>query len=181
MTLRKNLLVLPLTMLLLTSCGASSISYEDAVKFVNDNYTATEAKTPKKGITKCQGYASNDASKAAMADNLKMIGITLNENNHYENEETEGLLPIPVLKSEQLPKAKDETTTSTYQVKGKQLIVVQHTKMQFDHSVTETTSESYFNDQGYQYKQNFVFGYKDDVDDKNIIDFSYTLVLISEF
>lgn len=166
---KKGLAVLPLVALLF-SCGGKSISYDEAVKFIDANYTSTEEKIPTKLVVEFSGTGADDISKKYVKYNAKQyFGLELDNNLHYKGEMSAEGRSLSPLKSNQLPKDNPEVGTKvTYSLNGKSLMVV--TKLAIDvrepiATFYEMISDTTYNDQGYPIKNYEKITQKGPVDD----------------
>lgn len=152
---KKGLAVLPLAALLFTSC-AKSVSYEQAVKFVDETYKPGEVATPTKAYEEFQGKAHNDTEKEMIKKMAAAIGFELDDNLY-------GKLDLPLeemssLTSGELYKAPDEPYPDTkyeftYKIKGKSFFQSMHAISETKEGKIETTWSNDYNDKGFETKR----------------------------
>lgn len=153
---KKGLAVLPLVALLFTSC-AKNVSYEEACKFVRENYTETTPKTPKSGTFEFQGRATDEETKALViamveaASKTLQIEIKLDNNLHAKVDITPYALSPLSEAGIVHPLDGQKGVDFTYTIKGKNFTQSTHAKSN-DSSTggkVETWISQDYNDKGF--------------------------------
>lgn len=143
---KKGLAVLPLVALLFTSCGQKNIGFDAAVKFAEENYTATEPITPTKGARDAKGDASNDEIRKELKEEYHL------DDNLQLHEDITDLEPIVPITADDIKLYEKQKDLAEFYLNGKNLTIKIESKMSIgtEEGVFRTTTT--YNEKGYLLK-----------------------------